>query len=128
MRMREESEQSWIQGWRKRSASVSACVSGQTERGPSKSRLNVLLSQLHLANEKHHYAATTATPLRVKTWGEAGYNSLKGTVLPFCSDVAERKFALAGTDDKPQAKKKVFKGHTVFWVDEKKTFRLVACI
>lgn len=47
---------------------VHVCVRGLIDSTPSKSRLCAPLPQLHLANEKHHYATSTATPLRAKMW------------------------------------------------------------
>lgn len=75
------------------------CVSWHIDRRPSKSRLCALLPQLHLANEKHHYATSTATPLRAKMWEEErGDDFLKGIVLSFWSEIIhEHELVLENT-------------------------------
>lgn len=65
-------------------------MSTHMDRRPSKSRLRALLPQLHLANEKHHYATSTATPLRAKMWeeerseGEGGGGEVTFSKALFC--------------------------------------------
>lgn len=58
---------------------VRMCVSGLIDSRPSKSKLCAPLPQLHLANEKHHYATSTATPLRAKMWEQGRGGRVKGT-------------------------------------------------
>lgn len=85
-------ERSKSQGWRKRrvgvSVSVYVCVSRPIDRRPSKSKPCAPLPQLHLANEKHHYATLTTTPLRAKMWEQESSGRRGGRGDDFLKDTA----------------------------------------
>jgi len=69
-----QSEWSKSKGWSK-TVSVYVCMSWLIDSRPTKSRPFAPLPQLHLANEKHHHAPSTATPLRAKKWEQEGSKS-----------------------------------------------------
>lgn len=68
--------------------SVYVCVSRPIDSRPSKSKPCAPLPQLHLANEKHHYATLTATPLRAKMWEQESSERRGGRGDDFLKDTA----------------------------------------